>query len=106
MTADVLFEAIERIDANRRASTVLDIAAFTLLIDLNLATHEQVAQHIEKIQNALPEEYQADDVRRRVQPIADWIRGHAQKPRGHWFRGVIEGGLDQTTPSDPIQPKK
>ena len=87
-------EQAERIEDNRRAGVVADLAAITLLIDAGLPI-EAACERLELIQSVLPEAFQSEGVTARIGLLTQFLRGHAKPDSPGWSPRVIEGGKDQ-----------
>ena len=79
---DILRSILETTDAEQsphRAGTIVDLAIITFLIDAKVATIEQFVQRLERVHRSLPDQYQDDEVAKRIAFLTEWLRAHDRK---------------------------
>jgi hypothetical protein len=102
----MLTDNAQRVEANRQASLLVDFAMLSFLVDAKIATIDQICQRIGVIHGAMPDRYQTDDVKLRLQLVTDWLRSREKTPAAGWKPEVIQGGLDQPKDDGPTHPNE
>ena len=69
-------EVREHAVANFRGNLIIQLATISLLIDGGFTTKEAAIQEIQKIQNALPENFRDASVSQRIVRAIDLLRDH------------------------------
>jgi len=95
---------IQKTEANRQSSLIVELAVLSFLVDAGIATIEQVHERIGVFYTAMPDSLQVEPVSLRLGHLTACLTQLRKSGPRKWTPVIIEGGLDLSSKDDCPNP--